>query len=316
MLMDGIFLNSIGTFLPPRVPFETIKPDLKDEANDMHVDIESVCVSDKPSYVMGGLAAKEALERSTHRNETLSPIVYAEPVCLEHLTPSCYIQRVLKQDHTLAFELDTASDSGLTAIDVAARLLSGGASGNAGLVCAASRVVFGDRYQNGAVMGDGAAAVVLSKKEGFARLIASNRTSFADFEFLMRNTGSVKNFEMKFALEQIGYGPYVGTLSRIVKEAISATLEDAKISVDDVSHFCPPAVYRLSLEETFIGASGIPFEKTCWSELRKNGHVGACDQILGLAHLLETNQLRPGQFVMLIGGGAGWRFTCLLIQIV
>ncbi|OSC39018.1 3-oxoacyl-[acyl-carrier-protein] synthase III C-terminal domain-containing protein [Mycobacterium decipiens] len=316
MLLDGIFLNSVGTFLPPRVPFETIKPHLKDEAKETQVDIESVCVSDKSSYVMGGLAAKQALERSTHRNETLSPIVYAEPVCLEHLTPVCYIQRILKQEDSLAFDLDAASDSGLTGIDVVARLLSSGTCANAGLVCAASRILLVDRYQNGAVLGDGAAAVILSKKEGFARLISSNRTSFTDFEFLMRNKGSLEKFEFKHGLDEVGYGPYVGTLSRIVQAAIAATLADAKISVDDISHFCPPAVYRLSLEETFLGSSGIPFEKTCWSELRKNGHVGACDQMLGLAYLIDTGQLRSGQFVMLIGGGAGWRFTCLLIQVV
>ncbi|WP_422120365.1 3-oxoacyl-[acyl-carrier-protein] synthase III C-terminal domain-containing protein [Mycobacterium marinum] len=55
------------------------------------------------------------------------------------------------------------------------------------------------------------------------------------------------------------------------------------------------------------------FERTCWSQLRKIEHVGACDQILGLAHLVETSELKPGESVMLIGGGGG-RFTCLAIE--
>lgn len=316
MLWDGIFLNSVGTFLPPRIPFETIKPQLKGEVVEANVDIESVCVSDKPSYVMGGLAAKQAVERSTHSGDVLSPIVYAEPLCLEHLTPACYIERILKQEHSLAFDLDAASDSGLTAIEVVAKLLKSDPSTNAGLVCAASRIHGIDRYQHGAALGDGAAAVVVSKKEGFARLVASNRTSFPDFEMLMRNKGSVDRLEFKHGLDEVGYGPYVGTLSRIVHAGIAATLADAEITVNDVSHFCPPALYRLSVQETFIGSSSIPLEKTCWAELRKNGHIGPCDQIVGLGHLLDTGQLSSGQFVMLIGGGVGWRFTCLLIQVV
>ena len=73
----------------------------------------------------------------------------------------------------------------------------------------------------------------------------------------------------------------------------------------------------LSLEEIYLKDSKIAIEDTCWSEIRKNGHVAPCDQILGLAHLIDTGQLKQGQFVMLIGGGmAGWRITCLLLQVV
>jgi 3-oxoacyl-[acyl-carrier-protein] synthase-3 len=316
MLWDGIFVNAVGTYLPRRVSVETISgySAIDDESADG--DFESIAVSDIPAHVMAGLAAKQAVELSNHRDDTLSPIVYTEiSMPPEHATPVCHIQRILNQPESLAFGLEAASDGGLTGIEVVARILSSSPSANAGLVSATSRCVDGvDRWAAGQLIGDGAAAAIISKTEGFAQLIASQRTSLPDLEVL-HPTRASQPANRVIPRADAGLAPYLSTIARRISDTISITLAEAKVSLKDVSYFCPPTVLRAALKETYLDANGISIDKTCWPELRKNAHVGPCDQLLGIAHLIDTGQLQQGQFIMLLGGGMGWRFTCMLLEV-
>nr|MBC9863698.1 hypothetical protein [Mycobacterium pseudoshottsii] len=45
------------------------------------------------------------------------------------------------------------------------------------------------------------------------------------------------------------------------------------------------------------------------------GHVGACDPLLSLNHLFEQNVLKRGDKVLLLGGGVGYRLTCIVAEI-
>ncbi|KAA1249952.1 hypothetical protein F0Q45_12390 [Mycobacterium simiae] len=319
MLWDGVFINSIGTYLPRRVPVETLGCDPPVKNGYAYGGYESFTVSDIPGHVMAGLAAKQAVENSNHRGEMFSPIVYADMSLIqEHMIPVCYVQRILRQRDSLAFVLNAGCDGGCTAIETVARILSNSPDVNAGLVCAALRwrPDGGGRWSASTnLIADGAAAAIISKKEGFARLIVSQVTSEPDLEGLLQNRVTQPGiFDIPMVTD--GIGAYAGTVTQSILTAISATLAEAKISIEDIAYFCTSAPHLASLEELFLRPTGIPIEKTCWSELRKIGHVGPCDQILGLAHLVATGQLKPGQFVMLVGGGGAWRVTCLLLQVV
>ncbi len=320
MLWDSVFLNSVGTFLPPQVPLDALDWNANGEdVEDRNTfrGIPSVSVSDTPAYVMAGLATKHALKYSTHSDETLSPIVYVDPLSYEHMAPASYVQRIVNQPHSASFRLDAASDGVMVAIEAVAGLLSNSNGANAALVASGARVPPGQsRSLGGVLMGDGAVALVISKKEGFARLIVSNRNSDPAFEWLQRNRATQPGV-LDIPLMETGLGPYLPTISRVIAETIRATLADAGISIEDISYFCTPTPSETALDEVYLKTCNIPVEKTCWSEMRKSGHVYACDQILGLAHLIDTGQLKQGQLVMLIGGGAaGWRTTCLLLQVV
>ncbi len=315
MLWESIFVNAVSAHLPRRVAVDSVAENPGLAVGSAPGAIESITHADKPAYVMAGLAAEQAVARSDHRNEKISPIVYTEiSLPIEHLTPVCYIQRVLDQPDSLAFGLEAASDGGPTGIEAVARILSGSPDLTAGLVCAASRIRDGvDRWVGGQLVGDGAVAAVISKKGGFARLVASQRTSLPDLEILQRNPGGPSDID-RAAMPVGGLGPYISTIARYVSTIVSAILTEARLSIDDISYFLPPTLMSVSVEEMYLRRSGIPFEKTCWPELQKNGHVGPCDQLLGIEHLMDTDQLKEGQFVMLLGGGYGWRLTCMLLQ--
>jgi 3-oxoacyl-[acyl-carrier-protein] synthase III len=308
-----LFVNSIKAHLPQRVPVGDIECSIK--ISD--TGFETVTKSDQPEHIMAGLAAKNALAQSSHAGESLSAIVYATThMAVDHMAPACHLQRILGQRQALAFELNATSNGGLAGIEVVARLLSTDPGLGAGLVSAASRVRDGiDRCKGGTVNGDGAVAAVLSKAGGFARLVASQTNSNPEFEVLFRNRSTKLGFwETKYFESE--FGNYVESLAQEVSVVISATLAEADITIQDVAHVTLPAFPLNSLREVYLERNSIPLEKTCWAELRRNGHVGPCDQLLGLAYLTETHQLEPGQFVLMISSGIGFQFTCLLLQIV
>ena len=314
MKWDGIFINAVGSYLPQRFPIDTI--DSTHPIEIKRAGYETITKADMPQHVMAGIAASQAMEKSSHCAETLSAIVLAMlTTSTEHAAPVCYVQRILGQSEAIAFELNATSDGGVTGIEVVARILSSDPRMDVGLVSSTMRYPDGmDRWLAGALFGDGAAAAVISKKSGFARLIVSQRTSNPEFEMLLR-------LRMKspgvwdFSDLDLSFGPYVETITQEVHAAISATLREANITIEDISHFCLPALPLVSMQTIYLERNNIPVEKTCWSELRKNGHVGPCDQILGIAHLRETGQLERGQLVLVAGGGIGFRMTCLLLQI-
>jgi 3-oxoacyl-[acyl-carrier-protein] synthase III len=308
-----MFINSIKAYLPERISLSDIECGAK--IDDTYSGFETVTKSDKPEHIMAGLAAKNALEHSDHADESLSAIAYATTfLATDHSSPACHLQRILRQHQALAFELNAASNGGLAGVEVIARLLSADPSLSAGLISATSRIPDGiDRWMAGTVTGDGAVAAVLSKRGGFARLVASQTNSNPEFEVLCRNKATQPGV---WDIEQFEAMRYIETIAQDVSAIISATLAEAHIAMQHISHVVVPVLPLSSLHEIYLDRNSIPLEKTCWSELRKNGHVGPCDQLLGLWHLADTGQLEPGQFVLVVGSGLGFQFACFLLEIV
>jgi 3-oxoacyl-[acyl-carrier-protein] synthase III len=310
-----MFINSVKAYLPQRVPLSDIESGVN--ISNIDASFETVTKSDQPEHIMAGLAAKKALQQSDHAGDSLSTIVYVT-TCLatDHMAPACHLQRILRQRQALAFELDTASNGGMTGIEVVARLVSTDAASGAGLISAAYRNPDEiDRGMGNTLHGDGAVAAVFSKTGGFARLVASQSSSNPEFEALCRNSATtpgvwrVEHFETRHI-------DYVECITQEVSSVISATLAEAGTTMQNVAHVIVPTVPLSLLHEVYLDRNSIPLEKTCWSDLQGYGHVGPCDQLLGLAHLLETHQLEHGQLVLMLGGGMGFQCTCLLLEIV
>ena len=315
MMWDAMFINSIKAYLPRRVPVNDISCSMR--IGDTDSGFETVTKSDQPAHIMAGLAAKNALEQSGHAGESLSTIVYATNFwAADHMAPACHLQRVLRQRQALAFELNAASNGGMAGVEVVARLLSTDPGSRAGLLSVVSRIPDGiDRWMGGCFNGDAAVAAVLSKKGGFARLVASQTSTDPEFEVLCRNRATERGV---WDVEHIERGllAYAESIGQEVSSVISATLAEADITMQHIAHVTPPALPLSGLHEVYLDRNSIPLAKTSWPELRRNGHVGPCDQLLGLTYLVDTHQLEPGQFVLMIGSGLGFQCTCLLLEVV
>lgn len=53
-----------------------------------------------------------------------------------------------------------------------------------------------------------------------------------------------------------------------------------------------------------------------WQAGKEIGHAGASDQFLGLALLEASGDLKPGHLILLVGAGAGFSCSVLLLKVM
>jgi 3-oxoacyl-[acyl-carrier-protein] synthase-3 len=98
-------------------------------------------------------------------------------------------------------------------------------------------------------------------------------------------------------------------------EAIERALGEAGACLGDVARFIFPNVGLATLRTRYLAPLGLDMAASTWDWGRRTGHVGAADQLTGLDHLVTTGQVRPGDKVMLVGIGAGFSWTCALVEV-
>jgi 3-oxoacyl-[acyl-carrier-protein] synthase-3 len=59
---------------------------------------------------------------------------------------------------------------------------------------------------------------------------------------------------------------------------------------------------------------GVPLDRTNLDLSLEYGHLGAADQLFGLAHLSARNILTSGDHVVLVSRGRGMHWACTLLK--
>jgi 3-oxoacyl-[acyl-carrier-protein] synthase III len=275
--------------------------------------------SNLTSPEMACRAATIALRQSGLNSKDIAAMVYAQFDNSDHFAPVCHLQRALKIHDALAFELGAASDGGAMGLEVAASLLRSDTSAKAALVTAAARFQaprWRNRWCFGIVLSDGSAAAVLSRERGLARLIASAHSSTPDFETLCafhvtNGDPDVQNM----LIMKTGLGPYLDDLKEGVANVIDQVLKEAGVKLSDITKFAVTGIGLAQLTEVVLEPLGITPAQTTWPFLRRIGHAGPCDQLLGLDYLLREGELRQGDMLLVLGMGLGFRYTCLLLEV-
>lgn len=322
MLWDSVFICGTGRFLPPRVNVEDVLSGSAVSANPTSLklsDWASLTISrDYSAAEMAGMAAVDAMKNSGRNADDIASLVYA---CLDdqdHFAPACHVQRVLGASEALAFELGAASNGGATGLVVAAGLLRSDPSANATMVTAAGRYQTGRlrRWQEslGIFLSDGAAAAVLSRDGGYARLIASSHTSASELESLVAVREDLENGNIMLA-QQTGLGPYLPIIRDAGIRTVRQVLEESGVELPEVAKVAVTGVGLAQLSALILEPLGIAQSRTTWPFLREIGHVGPCDALLGIDHLLRGGQLQGGEKILVIGMGIGFRFTTLLLEV-
>jgi 3-oxoacyl-[acyl-carrier-protein] synthase-3 len=332
----GLFIAGIGTYLPPATKVEQAVADGRfdaQEAEDMQ--LESVCeAAHEAPPEMAVSAAGSALERSGHRAEDISLLLHASVYFqgLELYPTASYIQRAVLGDHSaLAFEIKHASNGGMTALDVAARCLASTHDAEAALVTTADKVSLPaiDRWNSdiGIVPGDGAAAMVLSKRSGFAQVLSTSTVSDPTLERLHRgdapftpHNDPTQPIDLRLRklqyLGDVELDEFTRRFRAGLRTCVDRALADAGVQLRDIARFVVPNFGRMVLHREVLVALDIDMDLTTWSWGRTVGHLGAGDQIAGLGHLVEDAAVGSGDYCMLLGVGAGFTWTCAVVRIV
>ena len=341
MRVRDVFFGGIGVYLPDKV--ESI-----DSAVDRGLfpadEIEArgytgALVADQtPPPEMALNAARDALKNGGVSPQDLAALLYAGvwhqgP---DGWGPQYYLQRHLVGDELLAVEIRHGCNGTFSGIELAVGILRSAPENRAALVTASDN--FGTRlfrrWDSGAqnsVMGDGAGAVVLTKDQGFARLLSICTASYSELEEADRageplfppgiTEGKVLDYKARYAaygrqLLAADIGPeLLVEHARRNTGCLNQALAEAEVSADDIKRVLIHNVGKGDAA-TYLSDLGFPMEKSTWDYGAGIGHIGASDHLISLYHLLTTGQLEPGDYVLLAGMSPGVTYKAAVVQIL
>ncbi len=177
------------------------------------------------------------------------------------------------------------------------------------------------------LLADGGAAVVASRRGGFAKVLAAGAVSHPEMEELHRGGETLfppdlsrgLNFEDRVAWWRdqwaAGITPPMGHLGELVGEVAFRTLEEAGSSIDRVRRVCHVGFTEGPLNDIYLDPLGIDAAKGTWEFTRTTGHAGAADPFIGLEWLWTRGDVEPGDHVLLIGTAPGMESGCAVVEI-
>lgn len=221
----------------------------------------------------------------------------------------------------------------LASLDVAANRLIANPTHDAALITT------GDNYSTPGVerwrasslfvLADAGSAVVLSRRSGFARLLAVDSLSDSSMEILHRAgeelfpPGVTRGRGLNFAerAEKVreqwaaGQAPPIKNFGDRVAEVAERVLKQADVTWEQITRVCHVGFSRPALEAMFLLPLDVPEEKTVWDHVSTIGHTGAADLFLGLEHVWRTGQVGPGDHVLLIGASTGMEAGAAVVRV-
>jgi 3-oxoacyl-[acyl-carrier-protein] synthase-3 len=331
----NLHVAGVGSSLPPRLSIEDAeKAGLCKRQALWRTEFISVCVSERESGPeLAATAAVSALAQAGCAPAEVDLVLHADAYYQGHdmWSPASYVQRVALGNRCPAIEVRQMSNGGMAALDLAAGYLTADPARRAALVTTGDRFCRPgfDRWRSdlGTVYADGGTALVLSNQGGFARLHSLVTIGDASLEQMARGDTAfhpappVDEWPVDVDVRRRAFVAASGldsVLDRIdsgQREAIKRVSSEAEVDLADIDWFVLPNLGRSRLNEHFLHKFPIEPERTTWAWGRRVGHLGAGDQIAGLGYLADSGLVRTGQRIMLAGVGAGFSWSCAVLEI-
>ncbi|WTW98985.1 hypothetical protein OG216_39105 [Streptomycetaceae bacterium NBC_01309] len=317
MIWGDPYVNATASFLPPRTDIATVTDNGSRRFNSALGYRSATIAEPGTGPGMAAKAALLALKDSGFRGDALSLLTLAAalPGNTSVLSHACQVQRALALDHARAPDLNAASAGDVAGLVAGAEHLRANPDAIATLAAATSCLTEIDRLNSpDHVMSDGAAALVLSRRPGRVRLVATSHAAAPQLEVLTHvNLTPVQRLTALKRLKK----PQLATMQEKTCEAVGLVLDEAATSIDKITRIVVPGAGIPFLSAVIAQPLGIELAKTTWPFARHVGHAGPCDHFLGLDHLLRHDSaLKTGDRILVIGLGAGWRWICVLVELV
>ncbi|MFC0865910.1 ketoacyl-ACP synthase III family protein [Sphaerimonospora cavernae] len=277
-------------------------------------------------------AGRLALKRANRPAREIGLLIHAN--CFDQgvhfWNAAAYIQQgVLGHGDALAFEIRQMSNGGMCSVEVAAAQLTAMPELSAALLTT------GDRFaeprfprwsaDQGLVFGDAGTAMILCRDRGLLRLVATATHSEPRLEGLHRGEdlhappapdepidlqARKKAFMAGMPLAEVIALNAAGMLT-----AVRRCLANAANTMEHMTAVVVPFFGADLVDKQCLGPLGLDPGKTLLEYGLDTGHLGAGDQFAGLSRLLETGRLARGERVLLVGVGAGFSWTCAVLEV-
>jgi 3-oxoacyl-[acyl-carrier-protein] synthase-3 len=286
-------------------------------------------------------AAAVALRRSGHRSADIRLVLHASS---SHQGPDSwvaaqYVQRECLGGRAPAMDIRQTCNGMLAAAHLAACWLACADGSGAALITGADN--FGhpliDRWtyssgvntNRGSVLGDAGTALVLSRRGGFARLLAITTRSLPELEVMYR--GGRPMFPPECTVGRpLDYGDRIATYAAGDPEALPEALGQLSRARTEVARRAlaeagVPASAVTRVTHVFTGGEGyvrhileplgIDPARGMFPYGRELGHLGVCDQVAGLDHLVGTGEVGAGDHVLMMSNGAGASVAAAVVAV-
>jgi len=240
--------------------------------------------------------------------------------------PAAYLQRVLNARNSVAWSLSHGCNGLALAATQAAMMLR--STGGAALIVGADRFEGSgfDRWRSdrGLVYGDASAAAILSLDDGLAQILYVDLEFVPELEEMHRM--SEPGHERQHAWDIAGskdafFGKYGAALFfDAIENAVSRLhrrLTGALRQLDVRARAVVTPFSGKGISGSTYGRYFHPLAELNTDEIgATTGHTGTVDQLVGLAHLIDGGAVRVGDCVILIGAGAGFSLSAMVLRLI
>jgi 3-oxoacyl-[acyl-carrier-protein] synthase-3 len=332
MPVDDVYLAAVGGYVPDSVPVaDAIAAGLYDPDWDAEDRMEAVAVeSELGPPDMAVRAGQKALLRSGTEAGDVDVLFHASAFRQgpEFWPFASYIANLVLGGSAPAIEIRQGCNGGLMAMELARSYLQSPGRVAAMITCADRFDGDFDRWSTnkGMIFADGASAVVLSKRSGFARIVSMASGGDPSLEEMHRGDERLDPPILRPAgtLDvTVRKGPIMRRMSMHemtkrfdegILSVVDQALAEAKVELGDVARVLVSNLGHKFLDRFFLNPLGIPIEKTAWLWGRRFGHFANSDQFLALENLVTSGSLHEGDLVLLVGMGVGFSWTASLLE--
>ncbi|WP_203911372.1 ketoacyl-ACP synthase III family protein [Rhizocola hellebori] len=331
-----IFVRGNGTRLPETLLVsDAIASGECDPRLVRRTEVVSVAVSPRESAAeMAVVAARVALERAGSTSADVDLILHADTYHQgQDLWPvASYIQRETVRNTCSAIEIRQMSCGGMAAVDLATSYLTAQPGRADALLTTADRMCLPgvNRWSTdpGTPYADGATAIVLSTRGGYAKLRSIVMYADSELEGVHRGDEpfSPAPFSHRIPVDfeaakqaftrQFGLSFAIQRVNASQRFAIKQACADADAELAEMDWVILPHFGHRRLEVGYFREFGIDPARTTWEWSRTIGHLGAGDQFASLGYLVDTGRAKPGDRCLMVGVGAGYTWGCAVVDII
>ncbi|MFH8367681.1 ketoacyl-ACP synthase III family protein [Streptomyces sp. NPDC018031] len=338
MRTEGIYLAATGAYIPPRTSVaEAVRRGWYEQERMDSCGWRNIAeAGDTSAPDMAVAAVRQAMARSGLGRDDIDLLIHSYAY---HQGPDGWSSPHYVLRHTLgtpipAFTVEQGCNAFLAALETAAQYLLCSPSRSGAVVSGADN--FGapsvDRWHahRDAVLADAAAALVLSKRPGWAELRAVDSVSLPQFEILNRGHAPIfppalttgKRLDMNEHLEAMveELGPKAAEIGQEYGAAGTKLIEqvasEAGITVPDVSKVLHLGAATSDFLDSHLRPMGLDASLGGVDFFRDVGHAGAADIGIQLNHLLETGQVAAGDHLVMMSAGPGIMITAAVVTVL
>lgn len=280
-------------------------------------------------------AARHAMERSGHAPADICGVFHTnvQPQGPDGWSAQHYINRHTVNQPVTSVEVHNGCVGFFSALHLATCYLTAVPDRVAALLTCADNfglpTVNRWRVSRLFVLADGGGAVILSKRNGFAELLAVGAASDPELEEHHRGAedlfppgltvGRMLDFDqrMEYGQQRASSGALrsMGDFGTLLVDTVDRTLKEAGVSLGEITRVIHDGFNHEALRIIFLDSLDVTDERGIWEFTQRTGHAGPLDAIRGLEYAWASGEVQPGDKVLLLSGAPGMEAACAVVSI-